>query len=98
MVVACDLRADRDRPRLGPRQPRPALDDADHRRPRRDPGPRGPYRFLAHPNYVVVVGEIAVLPLVFGLWQVALLFSLLNAILLWVRIRAENRALERLRT
>lgn len=55
----------------------------------------GPYRFLSHPNYVVVVGEIAVLPLVFGLWQVSLLFSLINAILLWVRIRAENEALGR---
>jgi methyltransferase len=56
---------------------------------------RGPYRWLNHPNYVVVVAEIAVLPLVFGLWRVALLFSVLNAILLWVRIRAENRALGR---
>ena len=40
---------------------------------------RGPYRFVNHPNYWVVVAEIAVLPLVFGLWQVALVFSLLNA-------------------
>ena len=55
----------------------------------------GPYRFLAHPNYVVVAGEIAVLPLVFGLWRVALLFSIVNAIVLWVRIRAENEALRR---
>jgi methyltransferase len=55
----------------------------------------GPYRFLAHPNYWVVVGEIAVLPLVFGLWQVALVFSLLNAAVLTIRIRAENRALGR---
>jgi methyltransferase len=36
---------------------------------------RGPYRFMAHPNYAVVAGEIAVLPLVFGLWWYALLFS-----------------------
>ena len=56
---------------------------------------RGPYRFINHPNYAVVVAEIAVLPLVFGLWQVALLFSLLNAAALLVRIRAENRALGR---
>ena len=56
---------------------------------------RGPYRWLAHPNYVVVVGEIAVLPLVFGLWQVALVFSALNIALLWVRVRAENKALGR---
>jgi methyltransferase len=54
---------------------------------------RGPFRFVSHPNYVVVIGEIAVLPLVFGLWQVALVFSLLNAAVLWVRIRAEEQAL-----
>jgi methyltransferase len=54
---------------------------------------RGPYRFVDHPNYVVVVGEIAALPLVFGLWQVALVFTLLNGAVLWVRIREENRAL-----
>jgi methyltransferase len=53
----------------------------------------GPYRFVRHPNYLVVVGEIAVLPLVFGLWDVAIIFSLLNAVILTVRIRAENRAL-----
>lgn len=58
---------------------------------------RGPYRFVNHPNYLVVVGEIAVLPLVFGLWQVALIFSGLNAAALAVRIRAENHALESLR-
>ena len=56
---------------------------------------RGPYRFVNHPNYVVVAAEIAVLPLVFGLWQVALLFSLLNAAVLAIRIRAENAALGR---
>ena len=56
---------------------------------------RGPYRFVDHPNYVVVVGEIAVLPLVFGLVWVALAFTLLNAAFLWVRSRAENAALGR---
>lgn len=55
----------------------------------------GPYRFVNHPNYWVVVAEIALLPLVFGLWQVAIVFSLLNAAVLWVRIGAENRALGR---
>jgi methyltransferase len=54
---------------------------------------RGPYRWLAHPNYVVVAGEIVALPLVFGLWVYALGFTILNAILLAVRIRAESRAL-----
>lgn len=55
----------------------------------------GPYRFVNHPNYVVVIAEIAVLPLVFGLWQVALTFSLLNAAILAVRVSAEDSALRR---
>jgi methyltransferase len=55
----------------------------------------GLYRFLNHPNYWVVIGEIAVLPLVFGLVWVAVIFSILNAAVLWVRIREENRALNR---
>ena len=59
---------------------------------------RGPYRFVGHPNYVVVCAEIALLPLVFGLWQIALLFSALNAAVLAIRIRAENRALQPSRT
>jgi methyltransferase len=54
---------------------------------------RGPYRFLPHPNYAVVVGEIAVLPLVFHMAVYALTFSALNASILWVRIGAEARAL-----
>jgi methyltransferase len=58
---------------------------------------RGPYRLLNHPNYLIVIGEIAALPLVFGLVEVALLFSLLNAILLAVRIHAEEKALQGLR-
>jgi len=57
----------------------------------------GPYRFLNHPNYLVVTLEIAVLPLVFGLWEIAIVFSLLNAAVLAVRIRAENEALRSLR-
>lgn len=54
---------------------------------------RGPYRLFSHPNYLVVAGEIAVLPLVFGLPAYALIFSLLNATVLWVRISAETAAL-----
>ena len=54
---------------------------------------RGPYRLLRHPNYAVVVMEVAVLPLVFGAWAIAAVFSLLNAAVLIVRVRAENRAL-----
>ena len=53
----------------------------------------GPFRFVRHPNYAVVTAEIAVLPLMFGLWWVALIFTLLNAALLSIRIRIENRAL-----
>ena len=55
----------------------------------------GPYRLVNHPNYWVVIGEIAVLPLVFGLWQLSLLFTLLNAAVLAIRIRRENEALGR---
>jgi len=54
---------------------------------------KGPYRVLSHPNYAVVVGEIAVLPIAFGLFYFAGIFSVLNAAMLWVRIRAEARAL-----
>jgi methyltransferase len=54
---------------------------------------RGPYRFLPHPNYLVVAGEMATLPLTLGLPRHALLFSLLNAAVLSVRIRAEERGL-----
>ncbi|MFL6033109.1 MAG: isoprenylcysteine carboxylmethyltransferase family protein, partial [Rubrobacteraceae bacterium] len=57
---------------------------------------RGPYRYLNHPNYVVVAVEIATLPLIFGAWVTALVFSVLNAALLYVRIREENRALAEL--
>lgn len=55
---------------------------------------RGPYRFLRHPNYLVVAAEIATLPLVFGEWGVALAFSAANGALLAWRIRVEDRALE----
>jgi methyltransferase len=53
----------------------------------------GPYRYLSHPNYVVVAGEIAVLPLVLHLPVIAVVFTILNAIVLAIRIRAETRAL-----
>lgn len=54
---------------------------------------RGPYRFFPHPNYAVVTAEIAVLPLVFHLTLYAAVFTALNASMLFVRIRAEARAL-----
>jgi methyltransferase len=53
----------------------------------------GPYRFVAHPNYCIVAGEILVLPLVFGLLWYGIVFSVLNAGVLWIRIRAEEAAL-----
>jgi methyltransferase len=53
----------------------------------------GPYRWLSHPNYAVVVAEIAVLPLCLGLPMVALVFSIANAAVLTLRIASENAAL-----
>jgi methyltransferase len=53
----------------------------------------GPYRWLRHPNYAVVIGEIAVVPLALGLPVYALVFSVLNAILLSIRVARENAAL-----
>ena len=54
---------------------------------------RGPFRFVRHPNYCVVVAEIAVLPMAFGDWPVALTWTVLNALLLRHRIRIEMGAL-----
>ena len=53
----------------------------------------GPYRYLSHPNYAVVAAEIALLPLALHLPWLALVFTLLNAAVLAIRIRAEARAL-----
>ena len=61
-----------------------------------EPVARGPYRYLRHPNYVVVAVEILTFPLIFGAWVTALAFSALNAVLLFVRIGEENRALAEL--
>lgn len=54
---------------------------------------RGPYRFLRHPIYAVVVAEIALLPLAFGAWRITVVFSLANLGLLAWRIAVEDRAL-----
>ncbi|MGH6829102.1 MAG: isoprenylcysteine carboxyl methyltransferase family protein [Rhizomicrobium sp.] len=54
---------------------------------------KGPYRFLRHPNYVVVAGEILALPMAFSEWGVAALFSLANGLLLLWRIREEETGL-----
>ncbi len=55
---------------------------------------RGPYRWFKHPNYVAVVAEGAALPLVHSAWLTALAFTVLNALLLRVRIGVENAALK----
>jgi methyltransferase len=53
----------------------------------------GPFRFFRHPNYMVVIAEIAIFPLAFGEIWVAVAFSLLNGAMLFWRIRVEERAL-----
>ena len=52
---------------------------------------KGPYKFIKHPNYMEVVCEIAIIPLVFHLYYTAIIFTLLNAVMLWVRIGVENK-------
>ncbi|MCW2276681.1 isoprenylcysteine carboxyl methyltransferase family protein [Heliophilum fasciatum] len=55
---------------------------------------KGPYRYLRHPNYLVVIIELLVLPLLFGAYGTSLVFSLANLVLLlWVRIPMEEAAL-----
>ena len=53
----------------------------------------GPYRYLRHPNYLVVAAEIACVPLIFGLVWVAVIFSVVNGLVLWLRIHCEAAAL-----
>ena len=53
----------------------------------------GPYRWVHHPNYAAVAAEVAALPLVHSAWVTAIVFSIANALVLTVRIRAENLAL-----
>ncbi len=59
---------------------------------------RGPYKYFSHPNYILVIAEIIVGPMVLGLVWVALVFTVLNAAMLWVRIGVEHKALGPLRT
>ncbi|OWY15066.1 hypothetical protein B6V73_03140 [Thioclava sp. JM3] len=58
---------------------------------------RGPFKYASHPNYMLVVAEIFVAPMVLGLLWVAVLFTVLNAAMLWVRIGVENKALAPMR-
>jgi methyltransferase len=55
---------------------------------------RGPYALARHPNYLIVAAEIAVVPLIFGAWEIAVGFSILNAAVLRHRIRAEDAVLD----
>jgi len=59
---------------------------------------RGPYRFISHPNYAVVVAEIACLPAAFGEWKTMIVFSIINAAVLAFRIQQEELALNPRRT
>ena len=54
---------------------------------------RGPFRFVRHPNYLIVEAEIIVVPLIAGAWKLAVIFGLANAVVLAIRIRAEDQAL-----
>jgi methyltransferase len=54
---------------------------------------KGPYKYCKHPNYLIVFAEIAVIPLIFQLYYTAIVFTVLNAIILSVRIKEENKAL-----
>ncbi len=53
----------------------------------------GPYKYFKHPNYLVVIIEIAIIPLAFHLYYTAVIFSILNLIMLFVRIKEEDRVL-----
>lgn len=61
--------------------------------PGEQPVTGGPYRFMKHPNYLAVVVELFCVPMMMGAYFTAIVFSLGNALLLYVRIRAEERAL-----
>ncbi|MBK7866982.1 MAG: hypothetical protein IPJ75_08355 [Ignavibacteriales bacterium] len=54
---------------------------------------KGPYKYIRHPNYIVVVAELILIPLVFNLYVTAIVFTILNAIMLTVRIKAEEKAI-----
>ncbi len=55
---------------------------------------KGPYKYFKHPNYLIVIAEIAVIPMIFHLYFTAITFTLLNVIMLFVRIKEENRVLQ----
>jgi methyltransferase len=53
----------------------------------------GVYKYIKHPNYIIVICEIAIIPLAFGLYYTVIVFTILNAIMLTVRIKKENEVL-----
>ena len=80
--------------RLDHRRTGQPLDHAHHRGAGRNAGGRRPLQVFRHPNYMVVAGEIFILPMAFGLWWYAILFAALNAALLYWRIRSEDAGAE----
>lgn len=54
---------------------------------------KGPYKYFKHPNYIIVIAEIAIIPLVFHLYYTAIVFTVLNGLMLAVRIKEENKVL-----
>ena len=54
----------------------------------------GVYKYIKHPNYLIVIAEIAIIPLVFHLYYTAIAFTVLNAIILSIRIKEENKVLK----
>ena len=55
---------------------------------------KGVYKYIKHPNYLIVIAEIAIIPLIFQLYYTAIVFTLLNAIMLSVRVKEENKVLK----
>jgi len=55
---------------------------------------KGVYKYLKHPNYLIVIAEIAIIPLIFHLYFTAIAFTVLNAIMLSVRVKEENKVLK----
>jgi methyltransferase len=58
---------------------------------------KGPYAFFPHPNYAIVCLEIALVPAAFSAWRIAVVFTVMNALLVMLRLRVENRALDKRR-
>jgi len=63
-----------------------------YRIPGAQPVRKGVYKYIRHPNYLIVIAEIALIPLIFKLYLTAIIFSVLNAIMLSIRIKEENKA------